>query len=494
MSFAFGSFLLAQSVAAAPPPSSQHPYLLTASTPAGAYMSAADLAQVDAHMQKLVDPAQANVTKGAVVLIAHHGKVAFHKAYGKRDGNSHLCPPMPNSYGCDINASMPIDGIFDLQSMTKPFTSFLILKMAELGLLNLDDEVNDYISGFDQALDGSGGLVYDAAKAGVTIRSLLQYSGGLDIDSATSLYGDTSPWTTMAHQGLSYTPNTSVLYSDITYRLLGHIAEVAYLAHHPSQPQSLRKLVQLYITEPLGMTDTDYEPRALMPSTKYPRFVGTGSGSGGVNYYARGEVQDDQDHWIQRHNDTRAPSGVGCDGLFSTARDLGQFAQMLLNRGARVKKIRDPSCSYVDPLTGDCGYYWSSMLSSMAVQQMTTYQTVNSSGYSLAPISTADNWAQNLLHTSKGYGWEKKDGGSFSPSYRLMSSYTFSKTGGAGTFLTIDPQNDMFTIVLTNHGLPEFSSFGVDPDGFYTWSGFDDMLSEIRPDIINKWAYNAIIR
>ena len=46
------------------------------------------------------------------------------------------------------------------------------------------------------------------------------------------------------------------------------------------------------------------------------------------------------------------------------------------------------------------------------------------------------------------------------PARWLLSSSRFSKMGAAGTFITIDPTYDLFTIVLTNHGLPDFGAYG----------------------------------
>jgi CubicO group peptidase (beta-lactamase class C family) len=59
----------------------------------------------------------------------------------------------------------------------------------------------------------------------------------------------------------------------------------------------------------------------------------------------------------------------------------------------------------------------------------------------------------NLLSTPKGYGFELWTH-RFSPGGMRLSPGSYGKTGGAGTFMWVDPQRDLIMILLTNHGLP----------------------------------------
>ena len=63
-----------------------------------------------------------------------------------------------------------------------------------------------------------------------------------------------------------------------------------------------------------------------------------------------------------------------------------------------------------------------------------------------------------------------------------LTSGSFGKAGGAGTFFWVDPQRDLFAIILTNHGLPvPFDSSGwatmLDAIGVYQF--FDGVINSL---------------
>lgn len=480
-----GTLLASQSAFAALPP--PKPLELALGAYASVNLDPALETALDSHLADIVawnegDPSQ--VSTGAVILVARHGKVVYLNSQGLRDGNTAL--------GGDPAELMPIDAIFDLESMTKPFTAAVILRMDDLGLLDIDDLVIDHLPEFELVVDPNDPpvLISDPAKATVTIRDMLRFMSGLSVDAATSVYGVSDPYLAMSHEVPIAPPGALVLYSDLAYRLLGHLAEKAYAAANPtSAARTLRELVQLYVTTPLGMVDTGYEPLFTMAPAQNDRVAGTGYFAhyglvpGVPGGYRRGEVQDDQDHWTQRNNSMfpappppapQSPTGTGCDGLFSTAMDLGQFAQMLLNRGRYVGS--PTSC------VGPC--YVKSVLSLTSVQRLTTIQTLDGAGAPLGDPTPAD-WTSDLLFADKASGFELALGRDHSVGGHWLQGY--SKTGGAGTFLVVDPQDDLFIVVLTNHGLPDFSS-----DPAFTQS-FNEMLEEIGPHRISDSVAGAIL-
>src|SRR5689334_22593079 len=90
---------------------------------------------------------------------------------------------------------------------------------------------------------------------------------------------------------------------------------------------------------------------------------------------------------------------------------------------------------------------------------MTTVQTGK-----LGLPAPAATFARNLFYSGKGYGLEMYDPGAW-PGGDHTSTVAYSKTGGAGTLLVIDPDpaRDLMFILLTNHGLPSFAQrLGVD--------------------------------
>lgn len=482
-----GSLVASQTASAQIVPGGPYPLQMATGQYASVNLDASLGAALDARLADIVthhpgDPAQ--VSKGAVLMVARRGKVVYLKAQGLRDGNTAL--------GGDPNVTMTTNTIFDLESMTKPFTATVILKMQELGLLDLAEPVVTYDPEFEYDIDplDPQATCSDDYKSYLSVRELLRYTSGLNVDVAVPLYARTDSNLNgsdtdlqMSHEPPAGPPETSVLYSDLGYRLLGRVAEKAYAQAYPNAKKTLRELVQLYVTGPLGMADTDYEPVAFMPS-KMSRVAGTAEFAhhglpdtpnvpGG---YRRGEVQDDQDWWAQRHNslfpNATAPTGTGCDGLFSTAWDLGKFAQMLLNDG------QYPTCATKG---GSCT--WSTLLAPSTVDGLTTLQTVGNNNTLLGDPAPTD-WTLDLLLANKAYGFELAQTRDYSVGGHLLSG--FSKTGGAGTFLIADPEDEVFIVVLTNHGLPSFDGALFEPE-------FNDMLEEIGPHRIADSVAAAIL-
>src|SRR5256885_3746832 len=137
---------------------------------------------------------------GAVVLIGHHGKVVYKRAYGRRS----LEPTVE---------SMTVDTIFDVASLTKVVvTTPSIMKLFQQGAFRLNDPVSQYIPEFAQN-----------GKDDINIRQLLTHYSGLrgDLDLK-------SPWTgyetarQLVYAEKPVTPPGAVFrYSDINFETLG---------------------------------------------------------------------------------------------------------------------------------------------------------------------------------------------------------------------------------------------------------------------------------
>jgi len=296
------------------------------------------------------------------------------------------------------NEPMTIDTLFDLESITKVVaTSISAMVLIQQGKLRPSDKVAKYLPAFS-AND----------KANITVRDMLRYSAGLPLDNQVLDNPDRDAvWRIMQETPLEYAPGTKVEYSDLTYRLLGKVIEAA-------AGTSLATFARDNVWAPLGMNDTMYTP----PREILSRVAATGY-SAVRGRLVRGEVEDEQDH---------ALGGVcGCDGVFSTANDLAIFCQMILNGGA---------------------YGSARILPSSAVAQMVSNQTpqVTAAATDTSPLN-------NLILTPKGYGWELCTT-RFSPGGMRLSSRSYGKTGGAGTYMWIDPARRTFAVYLTNHGLP----------------------------------------
>jgi serine-type D-Ala-D-Ala carboxypeptidase len=294
--------------------------------------------------------------------------------------------------------AMTLDTLFDLESMTKVLaTSTSAMILVEQGKLSLDDKVADYLSDF--AANG---------KEDITVRDMLRYSAGLPVDNQfLDNEDDDAVWKLMAETATEYEPGTMVEYSDLTYRLLGKLIETV-------AGMSLEEFARANIWQPLGMNDTMYNP----PEDLKPRIAATGPTTL-RDEMLRGVVQDDQD-WM-------LGGIVGCDGVFSTLGDIAVFCQMIMNSGT---------------------YNGVDILKPESVAEMVKNQTpqVTEADTDLNPI-------YNLILTPKGYGFELWTH-RFSTGGMHLSPDSYGKTGGAGTFMWLDPQRELFGILLTNHGLP----------------------------------------
>jgi len=381
-------------------------------------MSQARLDDVAARVQNRIDR---GLMPGAVVLVARHGRVVLHQAIGARES------------GKD---AMTKDTLFDLESNTKVLaTAISYMLLVERRVVSLSDPIAKFLPNF--ATNG---------KEHVTLRDMLRYSSGLPIDinlpGAPNLADVPSPsalWTLMEETPLEYPTGTKVEYSDLTYRLLGHTFEAI-------TGQNLQQFAKANVWSKLGMTRTTYNP--LDNGFTVFDTAATGPGSWNLRIGTiRGVVEDDFD-WVMG-------GIVGCDGLFSTARDIAVFLQMILNDGS---------------------YGGARIVSPSTVRTMTADQTAQVN-------ETVDVDAiSNLLFTHKGYGWELWTHRFSSGGMRLTPG-SFGKAGGAGTFFWVDRRRDLFGVFLTNHGLPvPFDGPGwaamLDNIGVYEF--YDGMINSLN--------------
>ncbi|MEO8880126.1 MAG: serine hydrolase [Gemmatimonadaceae bacterium] len=155
--------------------------------------------------------------------------------------------------------------------------------------------------------------------------------------------------------------------------------------------QGLDVFLHERVFAPLGMVNTFFKPADSVKSRVAPTEVSPPRG-----YPLQGEVHDENAY---------ALGGVaGHAGLFSTASDLSIFAQMILE-GGEYKGVR--------------------IVSDSAVKLFTT----RAAG-------------------SRALGWAMADGQWGSG--RFMSEGSFGHVGYTGTSLWIDPDREMFVILLTN--------------------------------------------
>jgi CubicO group peptidase (beta-lactamase class C family) len=234
-------------------------------------------------------------------------------------------------------------------------------------------------------------------KAQITVKQILTHSGGLEAGAnifATARGREQYLYQINARP-LEYTPGTNMIYSDWDMIILQLVMERI-------TGKTLDVLAAEKIFKPLGMTDTQFQP----PISLRPRIAPTQTDD------ARGGLL-----WGTVHDENAwAMGGVaGHAGLFSTARDLALFSMMILNGGEGVNGIR------------------------------------------LVKPATIARWTSRQgRESSRTLGWDSPEGGSSAGQF--FSPWSFGHTGFTGTSIWIDPEKDLFVVVLTNRVNPTRSN------------------------------------
>ena len=220
----------------------------------------------------------------------------------------------------------------------------------------------------------------------VTVRELLEHRSGLPAGRDLWRHAHTPE---EARQLVLDTPLEYRPDHGQIYSDLG--ADILGMVVEAVSGQPLDKFLAERVFTPLGMHDTQFRPSDSLVYRIAPTEVSPPRG-----YPIDGEVHDEN---------AFALGGVaGHAGLFGTASDLAIFAQMLLNGG--------------------------------------TYDGVRIVSDSAVKLFTARASGDRAL------GWEIADGTHGAGTYLSASAY--GHTGFTGTSIWIDPERDMFVILLTN--------------------------------------------
>jgi len=225
------------------------------------------------------------------------------------------------------------------------------------------------------------------AKDDITLRLLLEHRSGLP--AYRELWRAATPADARAAviaTPLACMPGTCGVYSDVGADLMGIIVEAV-------SGEPLDRFVQRRVFDPLEMSATSFRPHWTLRHRIAPTELHAPRG-----YALRGEVHD-ENAWTM--------GGVaGHAGLFGTAGDLAVFAQMLLNGGEfnGVRVIADSTVRLFTARTPATG--------------------------------------------TRALGWDTC--GEDSACGKYLSERAFGHHGFTGTSLWIDPDRELFIVLLTN--------------------------------------------
>ncbi|HVP90308.1 MAG TPA: serine hydrolase domain-containing protein [Terriglobales bacterium] len=160
---------------------------------------------------------------GGAVALVKDGRLVMAEGYGLADKTG--------------SVAATADSLFRIASLSKPVTAAAALKLVEAGRLGLDDKAFAILSD----LRPPPGATVDPRLADITVRDLLQHSGGWDRNASfdpmfkpreiAAAMGVATPPDAetiiryMMGQPLDFTPATKYVYSNFGYCVLGRIIE-----------------------------------------------------------------------------------------------------------------------------------------------------------------------------------------------------------------------------------------------------------------------------
>lgn len=348
------------------------------------------LAQIPVRMKELVNEKK---IAGTVTLFLRHGKLAHLDATGWQD--------------IEGQKPMRTDSIFQIMSMTKPFTGTAIMMLAEAGKLSVSDPVEKHLPEFrgqmlvsEKRADSS--VVLKKPSRPITIFDLMTHTSGLPSsppagmsDLYTKMNRTLADATLLySQQPLDFEPGSKWSYCNAGIATLGRIVEVA-------SDMSFEQFLEKRIFQPLGMKDS----HIFLPAEKRARLA---------------LVYKQTANGLERADGTIL-GGLSADGrpnakysapefaMYSTAEDLAKFYQALLSGDRRL-------------------------VSKASLAMMTSKQTGNLR-------------AGHMPNTAFGLTWEVID----DPrgEVHLLSKGSFGHGGAFSTHGWVDPAKDAVGVFLT---------------------------------------------
>lgn len=294
-------------------------------------------------------------------------------------------------YGVNDRRPIDVTTLYDLASLTKVIAlTTACMILVDEGKLDLDAPVQRYLPEF-----------LGAQKDRVTIRLLLTHTAGLaaDLPLFDSTRTRAAALALVDTSALLAPPGSTFVYSDLSAIVMMQVVE-----RLTGQP--FDAYLQARVFGPLGMTSTRFVP----PKSWLSHIAPTENDTMFRHRWLRGEVHDE--------SAARLGGVSGNAGLFSNAPDLAKFAAWLLETDLDHP---GPSASV--------------LVRPAVVQAFVQRQNI-------PPGST------------RALGWDTPSDSGYSSAGSILSRKSFGHTGYTGTSIWMDPERDLFVILLTNRVNP----------------------------------------
>ena len=220
------------------------------------------------------------------------------------------------------------DTLFFIASVTKPLTATCVMRLTESGTIGLEDPVEKWMPGVlsKKTKDGE-----DLIRS-PTIRELLSHRSGLYPNSAFYKLGysesNTMAWAVrdlgisleeavkrVGKHPFSNQPGTKYGYSSAGFFTLGRCIEIAC-------QRTFDDVFMREVCRPLGMDQSTFLPAEFGDTVALPR-----------KSLLQSVVLTQGRPQAPHHMNTAPRMFSPGSGIYSTARDLGKFARMMLNQG-----------------------------------------------------------------------------------------------------------------------------------------------------------------
>jgi beta-glucosidase-like glycosyl hydrolase/CubicO group peptidase (beta-lactamase class C family) len=293
-------------------------------------------------------------------------------------------------YGEDDPRPVSDSTVYDLASLTK------VVGLTTATMLLVSEGKLALDSSVQSYLPGFQG----AGKEQVTVRHLLTHTSGLPAWDTLYLKADTPDEAVeiVLRTALESVPGEQYVYSDLGAITLTKVVETV-------AGETLDTLLARWVFAPLAMGHTRFRP-----PTEWLPLIAPTERDPWRGRLVHGEVHDE--------NAFRLGGVSGHAGLFSNAPDLTRFARWLLD--ARAGRLEEEARPY---------------LPADLVRGFTSKQA--------GPEGS-----------TRALGWDTPSAGGRSSAGTLLSRSSFGHTGFTGTSIWMDPERDLFIILLTNRVHP----------------------------------------
>jgi len=260
----------------------------------------------------------------------------------------------------DIGAKKPMrpDSLFWIASQSKAFTTAALMMLVDEGKVKVDDPVEKYLPEFkgqwlavEQDKDH---ILLKQPPRPITVKNVMTHTSGLPPTSAMEkptldLFPLLVAARSYAMTPLDFAPGTKYRYANAGINTAGRIIEVV-------SGMRYEEFLQRRIFDPLGLKDTTFWP-AGEQLQRLAKSYKSNMKTKELDETPIGQLRYPLD------DRTRQPMPAG--GLFSTARDVARFCQMMLGGGVWNGKrylsaaaVEEATSNQIGDLPPGYGYGW----------------------------------------------------------------------------------------------------------------------------------------